>query len=495
MKKGFTLLSILFVFSISSFAADMTKDPGYLNGEKLFKTNCATCHFLDKKMTGPALRGVTTRHSQAWILKWVKNNEKLRSSGDAEAMAVYNENDKKTMSTFEQFSDADIKNILSFIDNGPPNPAPPKTPEKGPVDGKNDEEAPGFWIFILLGILLFGLLNLLISIEGKVSKLIGKDVVNWNKVNAIMFPVMLVSGTYYIYHYFSKYSSYTYFSVGSGSEHGKGLDEMFMITLAVTGFVFIICQVLTFVFPYLYRHKGEGTKAFYYPHNNKVEFWWTIIPSIVLITLLVYGLKSWSSITMRDKPANAYEIELFGRQFDWTVRYAGMDGKLGMHNYHQIAGANTTGIDTNDIASHDDITNVGELHLVVNEPVVMNLRAQDVIHSAYIPNLRVQMNVVPGIPTSQIFTPIVTSKEMRARLQAEHPEDAFYNNWDYMLLCNKICGASHYMMKMKVVVESREEYEEWIKTLRSPYQTEHAPATNPDDTTINKKTAALINNK
>jgi cytochrome c oxidase subunit 2 len=498
MKKVFTLLSILLVLGTSTFAAgaDLTKDPGYLSGEKLFKANCTTCHFLDKKMTGPALRGVTSRHREAWILKWVKNNSILVAARDPEAVALIKANNGAAMTVFENLTDADIKNIMVYVENGPPNPALPPAPAgaTGAGSGTNASDTPSAWVFIILGILLFALLNLLISIENKVSKLIGKEVVNWNRINAIMFPVMLIAGSYYLYHYFSKYTPYTYFSVGSGSEHGKALDEMFMITLAITGFVFVLCQILIFTFPYFYRNKGPGTKAFYYPHNNKVEFWWTIIPSIVLITLLVYGLKTWNAITMQPKPQDAYEIELYARQFDWTVRYAGADGKLGKHNYHNIAGANTTGLEYKDVASHDDMMSQGEMHLIVNVPVVMHLRAQDVIHSAFIPNLRVQMNAVPGIPTSQIFTPIVTTKEMRARLQAEHPDDAVYNDWDYMLLCNKICGTSHYNMKMKVIIETRQEYEAWMKTLKSPYQSEYgvAPEVAPSDTTTNKKTASII---
>lgn len=487
MKKVFALLSLILVLGVGSFAADMTKDPGYLNGEKLFKANCTTCHGLDKKVTGPALRGVSGRRKEAWIIKWVKDNGALRATGDPEALAIFEEYKGSIMTAFGNLSDADIKNIITYTDNAPAAAKPVVVTDATNPTQPTDNTS--IWVFVILGILLFALLNLLISIENRVSKLLGKDIINWNKINALMFPIMLVAGTYYVYSQFAKYSSYTYFSVGAGTEHGKLLDEMFFVTLAITGFVFVVCQALAFIFPYLYRHKGEGTKAFYYAHNNQIEFWWTIIPSIVLIGLLVYGLKTWSGITMQEKPQGAYEIELFARQFDWTVRYAGKDGKLGKHDYHKIGGVNFVGMDFRDEASHDDIVNVGELHLVVNQPVVMNLRAQDVIHSAFIPNMRVQMNAVPGMPTSQIFTPCVTTKEMRTRLQAEHPNDPIYNTWDYMLLCNKICGASHYLMKMVVIVETQEEYDAWQKTLKSPYQQEQAPTTTAVDTATSKPTA------
>ncbi len=493
-KKVFAFLSVILVLSIRTFAAgaDMSKDPGYLSGEKTFKTNCLTCHAIDKKVIGPALRGVSSRRKEAWIIKWVKDNSKLRAANDPEAIAIYNEYNQVAMTAFPNLSDEEIKNIVVYIENAPVAGAASAKSASAIDAGANAPatEEVSLWLYIFVCVLLFALLNLLFSIENKVSRLLGKELINWNKINATMFPIMLVAGSIYIYYYFTRYSPYTYFSVGSGSAHGLILDDMFMVTLYITGIVFIICQILAFTFPYFYRHKGTGTKGFYYPHNNQVEFWWTIIPSIVLICLLVYGLKTWNGITMQEKPADAYEIEIYARQFDWTVRYPGVDGKLGKHDYHKIEGANTVGMDYNDADSHDDITNVGEVHLVVNQPVVMNLRAQDVIHSAFIPNLRVQMNAVPGMPTSQVFTPIVTTKEMRARLQKEHPNDDIYNDWNYMMLCNKICGASHYMMKMVVIVETKEEYDAWLKTLKAPYKMDNAPATTAADSTSNKTTAS-----
>jgi cytochrome c oxidase subunit 2 len=486
MKRIITILISLVFLTASLRAADMTKDPGYLNGEKVFKANCTACHMLDKKVTGPALRGVNDRHSHPWLLKWIKNSPAMVKSGDAEAVKLFNDNNQIQMTPMEHLSQTDIENVLVYIANAPVPVA--KGPE-GTTPGNAPAQAsgPGFWVFVILGILLFALLNLMISIEDKVSRLAGKPVMNWNKINAMLFPIMLIAGTYYIWHYFDKYSSYTYFSVGSGSEHGKALDEMFFVTLAITGIVFILCQVAAFVFPYMYRFKGPGTKGFYFPDNHKLEFMWTIIPTIVIMGMLVYGLKEWNSITMGDRPAGAYEVELYARQFDWTARYAGPDGKLGSYNYHNIAGANTTGLNFEDIASHDDLTNIGELHLIVDKDVIVHMRAQDVIHSAYIPNLRVQMNVVPGMPTSFTFKPTVTSAEMRERLQKEHPQDD-YSTWDYMLLCNKICGNSHYQMKMKVVIESQADYNTWIKGLKAPYSSEPGNAA-PSDTTQKKTTA------
>jgi cytochrome c oxidase subunit 2 len=115
---------------------------------------------------------------------------------------------------------------------------------------------------------------------------------------------------------------------------------------------------------------------------------------------------------------------------------------------------NALGVDsTKEFAGDDIITS--ELHVPVNKDIYLHFRAKDVIHSAWMPQFRVQMNVVPGLPTKFHFTPILTTNEMRVKL--DNP------NFDYVLLCNKICGSAHYRMKMKVIVDSEAEFNKWIK--------------------------------
>jgi cytochrome c oxidase subunit 2 len=116
---------------------------------------------------------------------------------------------------------------------------------------------------------------------------------------------------------------------------------------------------------------------------------------------------------------------------------------------------NALGVDTNDVNAYDDVV-TNELHLEVNQPVDLAFRAKDVIHSALLPHFRVQMNVVPGLPTKFSFTPTVTTAEMRTKMNKP--------GFDYVLLCNKICGSAHYRMKMKVVIDTKEEYQKWINS-------------------------------
>ena len=141
-----------------------------------------------------------------------------------------------------------------------------------------------------------------------------------------------------------------------------------------------------------------------------------------------------------------------------------------------IEGSNELGVDINDVSSLDDVV-VKELHLPVGRRVVLRFRSQDVIHSAYLPHFRVQMNCVPGTKTHFSFVPTVTTADIRKEelviekvknineIRAAKGEDPY--EYDYLLLCNKICGAAHYNMQMKVVVETQEEYDKWMSEQKS----------------------------
>ncbi len=256
------------------------------------------------------------------------------------------------------------------------------------------------------------------------------------------------------------------------SEHGVDIDSLMNLTMAVIIGVFLITQPILFFFAYKYRGV-KGQKATYYEHNNKLELIWTTVPAIVLAGIILWGLNTWVTITFPDSSEDPMVVEIYAKQFDWTARYAGEDNKLGYSNVRLIEGINVLGVDTEDKTSADDII-VKELHLPVNRPVLFKFRAQDVIHSAYFPHFRVQMNCVPGMVTSFQFTPTVTTAEMAQEkdvianiteineLRKEAGEVDMYS-FDYVLLCNKICGAAHYNMQMKIVVESEEDYNKWLK--------------------------------
>lgn len=239
----------------------------------------------------------------------------------------------------------------------------------------------------------------------------------------------------------------------AASEHGVKLDDLFNVNMVIIGLVFVITQIFLFYFAYKYYGRA-GQKATYYPHNNKLELIWTTIPAIVLAFIIIYGLKAWNNIMDVPKP-DSMVIELYSKQFDWTARYAGADNKLGKSNYKLIDDAtNPLGLDTTDLLNDDDVIVKGEFHIPVGKEVSFHFRSRDVIHSAFMPHFRAQMNTVPGMVTSFHFTPTITTKKMR--------EITKNDKFDYLLLCNKICGASHYNMQMNIVVDEQADYDKWI---------------------------------
>ncbi|OBQ57060.1 cytochrome c oxidase subunit II [Tamlana sp. s12] len=268
----------------------------------------------------------------------------------------------------------------------------------------------------------------------------------------------------------------------SASAHGPTIDNLMVISLVIIFFVQTITQFLLHYFAF--KYKGEkGKQAFFFADNNKLEMIWTIIPVIVLAGLIIYGLNTWINITSVDESDDPLIVELYAQQFNWKARYAGADNTLGKANVRliDIDRANILGLDEADPNAQDDIITT-ELHLPVGKPVLFKMRSQDVLHSAYMPHFRAQMNCVPGMITQFGFTPTVTTAEMRQnpdmaekvahineiRVENSKPlvakgDDALERyEFDYLLLCNKICGKSHYNMQMKIIVETQEEYDAWI---------------------------------
>jgi len=263
------------------------------------------------------------------------------------------------------------------------------------------------------------------------------------------------------------------------SEHGADYDQLMWISFAIIFFVQTVTQFLLHYFGYKYRGE-EGKKALFYADNDKLEFIWTIIPVIVLASLILYGLYSWVNIMDINDEDDPLVVELYAQQFNWTARYGGDDNVLGDASVRliDINSANVLGLDSGDPNGADDVI-VKELHLPVGRKVNFFMRSQDVLHSAYMPHFRAQMNCVPGMVTQFSFTPSVTTEEMRLQpeivdkvkrtnaLRAARAAEGDPNSepweFDYVLLCNKICGKSHYNMQMKIIVESEEDFNKWLK--------------------------------
>ncbi|MDG2397293.1 MAG: cytochrome c oxidase subunit II [Flavobacteriaceae bacterium] len=269
----------------------------------------------------------------------------------------------------------------------------------------------------------------------------------------------------------------------AASDHGGIYDSLMWVTFSIIFFVQTITQAVLHYFSFKYRGR-KGNKAFFYSDNNRLEAIWTIIPMIVLAILIFFGLYTWTDIMSVEENDEALIVELYAQQWNWKARYAGEDGVLGDANIRFLQdfdGKNLVGIDAADPNGFDDKVTL-ELHLPVEREVIFKIRSQDVLHSAFMPHFRAQMNAVPGMITEFAYTPIITTDEMRQKseikekvkkinkIRAENSKKLIAGGeeplepyiFDYVLMCNKICGAAHYNMKMKIIVETPEEFEKWI---------------------------------
>ena len=371
------------------------------------------------------------------------------------------------------------------------------------------------WIVIILAIVTLAQLMRISAIAMKLKNKREEDITdadnNFNGRFLLVFLILFFGSTVYLF-----------FKYGNGllpvaaSEHGVELDWLFNINWLIVFFVFFLTNGLLFVFAYKYRGRADR-KAYYFPHDNRLEMIWTIVPAVVLAVIIILGLKTWNSIT--GKPSDdAKIVEVYGQQFNWMVRYAGDDNKLGFADYKLVTGENPLGVatpesidagiaqmtknidelsialssdsagadvyavaelqemesrmdkfirlreriekmkmqyDNSDLTvAEDDIISKLELHLVKGQEYQFIFRSKDVLHSAYFPHFRAQMNCVPGMRTKFKFKPTISTEEMR---EIRGNED-----FNYILLCNKICGESHSNMKMIVVVdETQEEFDAW----------------------------------
>jgi len=273
-------------------------------------------------------------------------------------------------------------------------------------------------------------------------------------VNAFLFVVFMVgSGILMFWYSIKEFDNY---QMPVASEHGVITDELFWITMAVTGVVFLITHVLLFIFPYKYQYK-EGRKAAFYPDNHKLEIIWTAVPGVVLAGLVISGWMAWSDITA-PAPEKAHVVEIMGYQFAWDVRYPGKDNVLGDYDYRLINASNSHGIDFTDKNSTDDFPSP-KVVIPKGEPVLFKIRARDVLHSVFAPHMRLKMDAVPGMPTRFWFIPTKTTAEMRAELK--DPE------FEYEIACTEICGRGHFSMKKVIEVVEPAEYQKWLAEQKS----------------------------
>jgi cytochrome c oxidase subunit II len=424
---------------------------------------------------------------------------------------------------------------------------------------------------------------------------------NDNVFNANMMLVFMLSFYALFFWLLAKYGNG---GLGpSASVHGDTLDWLMNFNFYIIIFVFFICNTLLFWFAFKYYHKGPGTKAYWFTHDNKLELFWTSVPAVVLAIIIILGLRAWNDITA-DSGKEAKVIEIYSKQFDWTVRYSGDDNKLGRADFRMINAENPLGVltklgmekrqdeiraeivdialklykdrykDNDEFLSHvnrkilvtaakdkdaqtyiDMLDNgikqidslaksnilasyeilsikkeaelfeklerlqrhlikisavsrtitdkqdavamddkvVKELYLLKGQEYEFQFRSMDVLHSAFFPHFRAQMNTVPGMTTRLKMTPKYSTAEMRKIQNNE--------KFDYILLCNKICGVSHSNMQIKIYVmdpkkkDEKATYDAWLSAINTIKKGLYPEATATDATPAGDTTAVADTTK
>ena len=302
-----------------------------------------------------------------------------------------------------------------------------------------------------------------------------------NRINGFLLLVFLVVGLFGVWYCNERLKGKILGE--AASDHGERIDNMIWITLAITGFVFFVTQILLFWFAYKYQEK-EDRRAYYYPHNNKLEVIWTVIPAITLTVLVGFGLYYWFQIT-GEAPKDAQVIEVTGKQFGWEFRYPGKDGVFGRKYFKNVdeTKGNPLGQIWEDPANRDDIYTSQTVHIVVGKPVKFIINSKDVIHDFGLSHFRMKMDAVPGIPTTMWFTPKFTTREMKEK---------YGQDFTYEISCDQMCGKGHYTMRGVIIVESQAEFSAWLAQQKPQYEQANGSgnnATPKTDTTA--KTVAL----
>ncbi len=205
------------------------------------------------------------------------------------------------------------------------------------------------------------------------------------------------------------------------SARGAAVDHLFYMILWITGAVFVGTEGALFWFMWRYEQRSAGGEARFIHGSHALEVIWTIIPAGVLLFMAFYQMSAWAAAKM-DQPNIAPTVEVSARQFEWRLRYPGRDGKLG---------------------TQDDLFLVNDLHLPAQEEALVELKSMDVLHSFFLPNLRVKQDAVPGMTIPVWFEPTQPG--------------------EYDLICAELCGWGHYKMKGRLTIEPRADFDRWLE--------------------------------
>jgi cytochrome c oxidase subunit II len=219
------------------------------------------------------------------------------------------------------------------------------------------------------------------------------------------------------------------------------VDDTITITFWITGAVFVAVLLFMAYCVLRFRHR-EGQQALYEPENKKLEWWLTIATALGVAAMLAPGLYVWHQFVT--VPADATEVEIVGRQWSWSYRLPGKDGRLGTSNISNISTDNPLGLNPNDPNGQDDVVIESDnLHLQIGKPVKFLLRSLDVLHNFYVPEFRGKMDMIPGAVTYYWVTPT--------------------RSGTFDILCFELCGVGHPQMRGQVVVAEEAAHKAWLE--------------------------------
>jgi cytochrome c oxidase subunit 2 len=227
---------------------------------------------------------------------------------------------------------------------------------------------------------------------------------------------------------------------------GGMIDELFMFIFYLTGTIFIGTGIVLFFFIWKYDAARNAQPVAYSHGNHTLEIVWSILPAATLLFIAIYQMSAWANAKMERPRIDDNQVmppiaEVTGRQFEWRIRYPGPNGKL---------------------YDEDDFFTVNELHLPVQEEVVLAIKSQDVLHSFFLPQLRVKQDVVPGMQQYIWFKSTRTGT--------------------YDIVCAELCGWGHYKMRGRVIFEPRDKFEQWLADESAKQRaTEYTPASEDDE--------------
>jgi len=233
--------------------------------------------------------------------------------------------------------------------------------------------------------------------------------------------------------------------------HGPAIDHQFSVTFIITGIIFISAQLGLAYLVWRYRGRDDGGKAVYSRGRNMLELLWVVVAAILFIGLDFMGYRTWARMHFTGTQPQALRIEVWGEQFAWFFRYPGPDGRFGPVHPALMDDSmgNYLGLDRrHDAASKDDIV-TATLGVPVGTPVELILRSKDVIHSFFVPELRIKQDLVPGMEIPIHFT--TTEQGLK--------EDG----GRYEIVCTQLCGLAHYRMRAFLQIMTEKNFEKWLQ--------------------------------